>query len=60
MKKRSGAKRTASPKISIERLKDMPLKEYTALLVRDMVAALNLKTRDAGSKRKEKQDRGKR
>jgi len=43
-----------SRKISIERLKDMPLKEYTALLVRDMVAALNVKT-----KRKEKQERGK-
>jgi hypothetical protein len=38
----------------------MPLKEYTALLVRDMVAALNLKTGDARSKGKEKQYRGKR
>ena len=55
MKKRSGAKRTASQKISIERLRDMPLKEYTALVARDMVAALNIKTEDGGSKGKEKQ-----
>lgn len=48
-----------SQKISIERLKDMPLKEYTALLVRDMVAALNVKAGDAKSKGKEKQERGK-
>jgi len=37
----------------------MPLKEYTALLARDMVAALNFKTGDAKSSRKEKQKRGK-
>jgi hypothetical protein len=37
----------------------MPLKEYTALLARDMVASLNIKTGDAKSKGKEKQKRDK-
>jgi hypothetical protein len=55
MKRESGEKKTASPNLSIERLKDMPLKEYTAFLVQDMVRALNAKTK---RKEKQKHDRG--
>ena len=55
MKRENGVKKRASPKRSIERLRDMPLREYTELLVQDMVSALNAETR-----RKEKEKSSKR
>jgi hypothetical protein len=45
MKRAKGAAKTAFPKLSIKRLKDMPLEEYTKLLARNMVETLNTRTK---------------
>jgi hypothetical protein len=50
MKKARRAAKTASPKPSIERLKEMPLDEYTKLLARNMADTLSAKTKRGGVK----------
>ncbi len=45
MKKVKGAAKTEFSKISIKRLKEMCLEDYTRLLARNMVETLNTKTK---------------